>query len=356
MTMATTPTTTPATTNPAAAAGTNWKNPSNWHWTGKSCLPWAQEYISARLLPVVVREEGAGVADPYTLTVDKVTVTGDCDLNQRKGKLITIYDLELKVSFTARPSGDDDAAAAGGAGALEGTCEMKDFMHDATVADLDIALTCSKAPYALVQRFKRALPAALFAAVAHFATDLIDAHKQDVYIAPDAMKGHPTLGTYQPKPPVSAAPAPAAPATAAGEAGVKGSLITITQSVEFVASAQDLFACLTEPARLAAWTRGPVVAPTAGPGSPFALFNGNITGTLVESVPGRKLVYTWRKRNWTPGHHSRVVLELAEARDSTTLSLTHTQVPVGEKGDVEANWHQYYWRPIKQTFGYGAQF
>jgi activator of HSP90 ATPase len=73
---------------------TNWKNVNNWHWVEKNCLPWAQEYLGEKLKGLQVTK------GPLQVQIDAVSsVSGDVDLNQRKGKVITIYDLAIKMDW-----------------------------------------------------------------------------------------------------------------------------------------------------------------------------------------------------------------------------------------------------------------
>ncbi|KAJ3078923.1 hypothetical protein HK102_004136, partial [Quaeritorhiza haematococci] len=117
----------------------------------------------------------------------------------------------------------------------------------------------------------------------------------------------------------------------------------------------DLYQTLTDPGRVHVWTRGPAKVP-AEAGKEYELFGGNVSGTVVEMVPNKKIVQKWRLKSWPKDHHSTVTLEFDEQSDSTFLRLTQTEVPIGEKDTTESNWHAYYWNPIKSTFGYGAVF
>lgn len=64
----------------------------------------------------------------------------------------------------------------------------------------------------------------------------------------------------------------------------------IKLNVEFVASAHDVYDVLLNQDKVQAWTRGPVVVrPEIG--SDFRLFDGNITGTIVELVGFLLFIY-----------------------------------------------------------------
>jgi activator of HSP90 ATPase len=73
----------------------NWKNVNNWHWTSKNCTKWANEYLSAELKQISVEKDGIAVK-----VDDLKEFSGDVDLSQRKGKVITIYDVKLEISWS----------------------------------------------------------------------------------------------------------------------------------------------------------------------------------------------------------------------------------------------------------------
>lgn len=165
------------------------------------------------------------------------------------------------------------------------------------------------------------------------------------------MNGHPTLDTYQPKPPV----ATPAEKPSQGNDQVLGSLVTLTQSIEFVCSATDLYDVLVNPQKVRVWSRGSVLdVPRAG--QEFKLFDGNVVGQWKELVPGEKIVMTWRLKSWPSGHFSLVTLGFVQGSESTTLKLSQKDVPIGIKDLTDKNWRQYYWNAIMTSFGYGAHF
>lgn len=69
-------------------------NPNNWHWVNKDVSEWAREYLE-RSLTVISVEEG----DVSAKITQVETMTGDVDVSQRKGKVITLFDVELKLAW-----------------------------------------------------------------------------------------------------------------------------------------------------------------------------------------------------------------------------------------------------------------
>jgi activator of HSP90 ATPase len=82
-------------------------NPNNWyvlevkahsdlgrHWTTKNCQAWAKEYFQTNLTQISA-EDG-----PTKVSVKKVSsCEGDVDVSQRKGKIITLFDVKLVLDI-----------------------------------------------------------------------------------------------------------------------------------------------------------------------------------------------------------------------------------------------------------------
>jgi activator of HSP90 ATPase len=70
-------------------------NPNNWHWVNKDVSPWAKEYLEKALVGLKAEESGV------TARVDSIlSMEGDCDVSQRKGKVITLFDVKLKLEYS----------------------------------------------------------------------------------------------------------------------------------------------------------------------------------------------------------------------------------------------------------------
>ena len=70
-------------------------NPNNWHWVNKDASGWTKQWLEENLTSIRA-EEG-----DVSAKVDKViSMDGDVDVNQRKGKVITIYDVKLVLEYS----------------------------------------------------------------------------------------------------------------------------------------------------------------------------------------------------------------------------------------------------------------
>lgn len=70
-------------------------NPNNWHWVNKDTSGWARDYLESELIGVSA-EGGAVFAK-----IDKIlSMEGDVDVSQRKGKVITLFDVRLQLEYS----------------------------------------------------------------------------------------------------------------------------------------------------------------------------------------------------------------------------------------------------------------
>lgn len=69
-------------------------NPNNWHWVNKDVAPWTKTYLQDSLSKISAEEDGVSAKVEKVLSMD-----GDVDVSQRKGKVITLYDVKLQLEY-----------------------------------------------------------------------------------------------------------------------------------------------------------------------------------------------------------------------------------------------------------------
>jgi activator of HSP90 ATPase len=70
-------------------------NPNNWHWVNKDASGWAKAYLQEKVSAIKAEQDGVSAQ------VDKVqSMNGDVDVSQRKGKVITLYDVKLSLEYS----------------------------------------------------------------------------------------------------------------------------------------------------------------------------------------------------------------------------------------------------------------
>ena len=69
-------------------------NPNNWHWVNKDAGPWARDYLDTEVKQVSAEENGVSAKITKLGSMD-----GDVEVSQRKGKVITIFDVALQLEY-----------------------------------------------------------------------------------------------------------------------------------------------------------------------------------------------------------------------------------------------------------------
>jgi Activator of Hsp90 ATPase, N-terminal len=75
-------------------------NPNNWHWVNKDASEWAKAYL-AQSLTQISAEKG----DVSAKVTKVISVDGDVDVSQRKGKVITLFDVKLQLEYEGGSDG-----------------------------------------------------------------------------------------------------------------------------------------------------------------------------------------------------------------------------------------------------------
>ncbi|KAL4908226.1 hypothetical protein BDW74DRAFT_147080 [Aspergillus multicolor] len=319
-------------------------NPNNWHWVNKDVSGWAKNYLTEKLRAVSAEEDGVTAKVSNVLTMD-----GDVDVSQRKGKVITLFDVKLQLEYEGKTKEEE---------AVSGTITIPEVAHDTEedeyVFEIEIySESASKQPVKDLVRSK--IVPELRKELAKLAPALVAEHGKDIQHAPgvNPSSGFTPAAQY-PHSKKQEAPAPK-PTTTTSTNKVAVNTTTVTASDEFRTTADELFKTFTEPERLTAFTRGaPRQWDGAKVGGKFSIFDGNVTGEFVKLESPKLLVQKWRLAQWPQGHFSTLEINFDQndVDGVTQMRVSWTGVPVGQEDVTKQNWELYYVRSIKQTFGY----
>lgn len=323
-------------------------NPNNWHWVNKDVSPWAKEYLDTELPQISAEEDGV------TAKVDKViSMDGDVDVSQRKGKVITLFDVKVKLEYSGKNKEGEEGS---------GTITIPEVAHDTEedeyVFELDMYSESSeKQPIKDLVRSK-ILPQ-LRKGLAKLGPALIAEHGKDLQHAPGSnpSSGFSTPKIYQSSSVNKAADGKTTSTATSSGSGKLVNTTTLNDSTEFRTTAEELFKTFTDPQRLAAFTRAPPKTFTgATPGGKFELFGGNVSGEFTELEEPTHIVQKWRLAQWPAGHYSTLSLwfDQNDVDAVTVMRVEWKGVPVGQEEPTKVNWGEYYVRSIKTTFGFGT--
>jgi len=330
---------------------------ANWHWKNKQLNQWGTDWFEQQLPTVEVSEGNLKVG------VAKVTeVDGDVELGRRKSKLITIYDVKIKLDWEG--TADDGTE-------VKGSLVIPEVSHEITVDQLSdysyqwsLDTASSPAVDAVFKLAQTKLRTALETKFAEFPIAIIDIHGRDLIVSgansgtatPSGAEGSgastpsagPNLGAAASfNPPVAQAKS-----TKKSEKVVNTS--TVSREARFMASADDLFGLLTDERRIPTWSRA-AAHYKAEIGSEFSLFGGGVTGKVTEVDRPKKIVSTWRLSSptWPADHWAIFTITFDQGSDSTEVKFSLAGVPKGMEGELESNLEGYYVRGLK-SIGLGA--
>lgn len=325
-------------------------NPNNWHWVDKNCIDWSKKYFADKLVGL----SGGGA------TISKVSsVEGDVEVCQRKGKVISLFDLKLVMEFKTEDNG--------------GSITLPELAYDSDEDSLqfDITMFTQLAEADKVRsQIKAELIPVLKKALLAFGPDLIHTHSSDIQLESDKVNSQFTKAnqeesinkksTTQKSTTTQKTTTQASKTNSTTNAAPvsRGHLNTSTLHLEpvFNTTAEQLYITLLDPARVAAWSRSP---PQMQPfpqaeGAEYALFGGSVSGKFIELKENAHIVQSWRLADWRTGHYATLDIKLVQGAGETTMMVNFSGIPVGEEDRVRNNFEEYYARSIKITFGFGA--
>ncbi|KAL7956860.1 activator of Hsp90 ATPase [Trichoderma compactum] len=319
-------------------------NPNNWHWVNKDASAWAKEWFEENLTKLET-ENG----DVKARITKVQSMSGDVDVSQRKGKVITIFDVKLVLEYSGSTAEIDE---------VSGNITVPEIAHDTEedeyVFEIDI-FSESKEKQPVKDLVRSKLVPQLRKEFQKLAGALITEHGKDIQHAPGS---NPSSGFSTPRTLPQAAPkAGAQPTTSQTSSSGVVNTVTVRDDQEFRTTAEELYQTFVDPQRLAAFTRAPPkVFEGAKAGGKFELFDGNVSGEYLELEKPKKIVQTWRLNQWPAGHYSKLNIEFDQndIDHVTVMRVTWEGVPVGQEDVTRRNWGEYYVRSIKQTFGFGT--
>lgn len=106
-----------------------------------------------------------------------------------------------------------------------------------------------------------------------------------------------------------------------------------------------LYAMYLSPREHAAFTGAPVKI-AARAGAPFKAFGGALTGSILQVVPNRLIVQSWRSTQFAKGDlDSTLILSFWPDPGGGRIELTHVNVADADFAGVSEGWSKYYWIP-----------
>lgn len=314
-------------------------NPNNWHWVDKNCLEWARGYFEHSLVGI----EKSGVK-----LVKIEALEGDCEVCQRKGKVISLYDMKLVVEYESAT--------------CKGTITVPEVMYDTEEDEYQFQID-ERVDEPTRKTIRSEVVPAMREVLKDFGPTLINVHGSDIQVDESEVMSTFTKGnqaqTQHMKPVVKerttfnkgASPVERKPLPKFAQGY---NVTSLSFTAEFNTTAEQLYRTLLEADRIQMWTRGPAGGAEAKVGAEFALFGGGVECKVIGLTPYTQIVMYWRLASWKAGHYVKVTYDMKQGSGTTVMDVSMEGVPIGEEDVVTNNFNEKYIRAIKVTFGFGA--
>ncbi len=123
---------------------------------------------------------------------------------------------------------------------------------------------------------------------------------------------------------------------------------TIHLAVALPATPDELFDMYLDPDRHAAITGEPVSI-GAQAGTEFSAFDGALHGRILQVVPKRLIVQSWRASHWKARDiDSTLILTFWPQWRNARIELVHVNVADHDFAGVSEGWELYYWTPWRE--------
>lgn len=331
-------------------------NPNNWHWVDKNCIDWTRQYFNDKVIGIKA-ESGNQKAEINSVT----SVEGDVVVSQRKGKVISLFDLKVVLSYVGKI---DDLEVSGSITTPEVAYDTEEDEYQFEISVFSENNENSKIKELVRQKIIPQLRKSYF----QFGEDLLIVNGQDIQLPSEQVnskftKANQVISSSEPVKKVSEnttnttkTETTKATTSTSSSSVPKYNTSTLHFEPTFNTSAEQLYITLLEKNRVGAWTRSTpdFQGDILKEGSTFNLFGGNVEGSIKSLKPNEQIVQLWRLRSWKSGHFATLKIDFHQGDSETKLNVLFSGIPVGEEDAVKANFEDYYIRSIKLTFGFGV--
>ena len=113
------------------------------------------------------------------------------------------------------------------------------------------------------------------------------------------------------------------------------------------AGSDEVYNALTKPFSIELWS-GEKAVMEEKENTLFSLFDGDIAGLNIEFVKDKKIVQEWFFGDRE--ERSIVTMILNPSPTSTSIELTHTNIPDDSFDEIKFGWENYYFGALKDFF------
>uniref|UniRef100_A0A0K0FAU9 Activator of 90 kDa heat shock protein ATPase homolog 1 (inferred by orthology to a human protein) n=1 Tax=Strongyloides venezuelensis TaxID=75913 RepID=A0A0K0FAU9_STRVS len=318
-------------------------NVNNWHWTAKNATGWSKQQLKEILTGIEVTK------GPVVIKFDEIkNIEGEASANNRKAKLIFLYEWIVKVSFVARVAGFESD--------YKGYIEIPNLSDENDADEIDVQTTIeTRGPH----------EAEIRSIMSREGTKLIQT-QCGKYIK--NLKEEFSKGLILPTNSVKPQAISSGKTTIIDKKTFQNTIVESKNDVKedkplravdvttfetkdsFKVSTDVLFKLVFEKENVAKWSNSPPKVYSFEEGGEFSLIGGQISGKFVKIVPDDEVQLKWRLKSYPVGHFADVTIKVVDQRDSSDLVVKAVNVPKNNLEDTKIGFERYYCQFLGRTF------
>ncbi|TFH46681.1 MAG: ATPase [Bacteroidia bacterium] len=113
------------------------------------------------------------------------------------------------------------------------------------------------------------------------------------------------------------------------------------------AEPSDIYAALTNPYTIELWSGYPAQM-IAEPGEEFSMWEGDITGKIIQLVPDKKVVQEWYFGETS--EESIVTINISPMGGASVVVVEHINIPDDDFENIVEGWVEYYMGAIRRFY------
>uniref|UniRef100_A0A0N4Z907 Aha1_N domain-containing protein n=1 Tax=Parastrongyloides trichosuri TaxID=131310 RepID=A0A0N4Z907_PARTI len=319
-------------------------NVNNWHWSAKNAAGWSKERLKELLTGVEVSK------GPIVIKFEEITnIEGEATANNRKAKLIFLYEWVIKVKFVAHVAGFESD--------YKGYIEIPNLSDENDADEIDVQSTIeTRGPH----------EAEIRSIMSREGTKLIQEQcgKYIKELKEEFSKGL-ILPTNSVKPQVITS----GKTTVIDKKAFQNTIVeskkeekkeevytgpidttTFETKESFKVPVDVLFKLVFEKENVTKWTNSTPKAYSFEEGGEFSLIGGQISGKFVKIIENQEVDMKWRLKSYPTGHYADVKVRVVDQSDTSDLVIEAKNVPKKDYDDTKIGFERYYCQFLGRTF------
>ncbi|CAI5451703.1 unnamed protein product [Caenorhabditis angaria] len=323
-------------------------NVNNWHWSEKNATPWSTNRLR-ELLNGLVAEDG-----PITVTIDEIKkIEGEATANNRKAKLIFLYEWVIEGNFTANISGTQDE--------YKGKFDIPNLSDENDADEVDVNSFITSNQHGVLanqvrQVLNKAFVKRIQETVGLYIRELKEEFSKGLILPTDKVKPQVvTKGktTMVDKRQFQNTVVAEKDASTSGNEIFDVKEISIADS--YKATPDRVFEAISEQNYVRSWTNNAINEWDFKENGKFSLFGGNVSGSFVKIEPNKEIITKWRLKKYPNDHHATIHFILKDNGSATDFTIQAKDVPVHLADETQTGLDRYYLTSIARTFGFSSR-